>query len=147
VSIGTGAQTATSSGELFLGYNDNFFGDNAGGWTVTIGPAVDVPAPETNPSVPTVSYCAPATRGWTFLQISTPGQLESGFWHDAIADRSTVTLAVQAVTFTGETPVLAALVPHVGLTCDQPWFVNGTYADPSYALRGAEWDAAFAGRS
>jgi len=35
--IGSSATfTASSSGELYLGVNDNFFPDNSGSWTVTI---------------------------------------------------------------------------------------------------------------
>jgi hypothetical protein len=141
--VGVGPTLLTGVGEVSFAFNDDFFGDNEGGWTVTVGFSAALVPPEAHPSVPTASYCAPTSRGWTFLQVS-PGQLEAGFWDDAIESKSTVAVAGQNLTFTGEEPVLAALVPALGLTCDQPWFTNGTYADSRYGLRGEAWEAAFA---
>ena len=66
-------------------------------------------------------YCLPTVeRGWTFVQLEIDQFVRDPHWAAILAGRAVV-LDGRRVTPTGAPAILAALVPGVGLTCDQPY--------------------------
>ena len=81
--------------------------------------AMFAPSP---PQVPQEGYCVPTVeRGWTFAQLAVDQPTRDPYWATIFGSRIPVVLGGHLVTPTGAPVILAALVPGVGLTCDQPY--------------------------
>jgi hypothetical protein len=75
---------------------------------------------------PHEGYCVPTLeRGWTFVELGVDQHQRDPYWSAVFATRAPIVLSGHQVTPVGP-PVLAALVPGVGLTCDQPHFPYAT---------------------
>ena len=110
------------------------------------------PTPTPNPGEPSEGYCVQTSQyGNTFVQAGPDSFKPGGDWYALWKSNATVVVAGRIVTLQyedGNGLILAALVPNVGLTCDQPYvdaFMH--YANPGYGLRGDAWQAAFPGQT
>jgi hypothetical protein len=98
------------------------------------------PAPKPNPQLPVEAFCVKTKeRGNTFVQANPASFKPGGDWYALWSTNSKVVLDGHAVTLwfeDGNGVILAANVPGVGLTCDQPYVTADLkYADPSYGNR------------
>lgn len=96
--------------------------------------------PPLNTQKPVEAFCMQtAERGETFVQANPDSFKPGGDWYTIWKNQMPVKLDGHVVTpqyEDGHGVILAAKVPGVGLTCDQPYVsTNGVYADPSYGLR------------
>ena len=86
--------------------------------TATFAPAPPVPY-----SPPwKEGYCVPTVeRGWAFAELVVDQPTRDPYWATIFGSRIPFVLDGRLVTPTGAPVILAALVPGVGLTCDQPY--------------------------
>ena len=110
--------------------------------TTTTSPTtttVQLPPP-LNTQKPVEAFCVQTVQaGETFVQANPGSFKPGGDWYALVTSGATVSLDGHVRTLQwedGKGVILAAKVPGVGLTCDQPYVsTNGVYADPSYGLR------------